>query len=153
MLKFFYVFMFITLLSGNLYANEQIDNAEIIVERPNTAVVLVYTADWCTICKVLIPKLNDVRAIMDDEKVEFIEIDYSNDKTELESYRKLVKKGLGDYFYFENKKQAGFARVFDINLNEMDMLTVDNTKKRMVYYIRKAISASAIKYLGNVNDL
>ncbi len=112
------------------------------------AIVLIYTADWCSICDYMEPRWEDVKFVMSGEDVEFIEIDYSNKNTEMKSYSTLVKLGLGDKFFTNNSRQAGFGIVLDRNLKEQFRLDSSMTKRRMVYYIREAIKIGSQKKQG-----
>ncbi len=136
------------LLSVILLLSSSLTLAKEKTEIKDKAIVLIYTADWCSICDYMEPRWEDIKFVMSDEDVEFIEIDYSNKNTEMKSYSTLVKLGLGDRFFTNNSRQAGFGIVLDKNLKERFRLDSGMTKRRMVYYIREAIKIGSQKEQG-----
>ena len=95
--------------------------AEVSVDAP-VAAVLVF-AEWCPSCKVLDPKVEQVRASLDEDAASFIRLDYT-DRDEDAFFRQADDTGIGqtvrDHF-------AGGIRTGQLLLIETGTLAVVDT--------------------------
>lgn len=104
---------------------------EIKVEQPKLLALLFY-ADWCNSCKVLEPKLDQVKREFQTKSVLFTRFDMTDDFTKDQSAHYAALVGL-EKFYGENAGKTGF------------MLLIETGSKKLLGKITKDKSADEIK--------
>lgn len=90
-----------------------------------SAYIVAYHADWCGSCKVLGPKVMEMKSGMSDElkmKVGFVKLDLTDDATKKASKMAAEKHGLGAH-YADNAK-TGQVKIIDAESG--DVLAVMN---------------------------
>ncbi len=110
-------------------------------EEDGKFTIVLFYADWCPSCKILLPRLND--AISDLENKDIIRIvkfDFSNDLTQVESAGLAGEHGLSD-IYNEYSPGTGFAILVDqdIEIYEQKRLTVNDSTIQITEKIKKFI--------------
>ena len=93
--------------------------AEDMTEKPGmsnaTTYAVAYHADWCGSCKVLAPKMDEVKAALPKEvaeKIEFVKFDFTDDATKETSKTMAEGKGLLDLYL--NDAKTGQVKLVDI---------------------------------------
>jgi thiol-disulfide isomerase/thioredoxin len=99
------------LILGFLTAPIQILAQEAKIEPPKVLALLFY-ADWCNSCKVLEPKLNQVKRDFQDQSILFTRFDLTDDFTKDQAAHYAALLGLEDV-YHENAKKTGFVLLID----------------------------------------
>ena len=93
--------------------------AEDMTEKPDmsnaTTYAVAYHADWCGSCKVLAPKMDEVKVALPKEvaeKIEFVKFDFTDDATKETSKTMAEGKGLLDLYL--NDAKTGQVKLVDI---------------------------------------
>ncbi|MEW6213288.1 MAG: thioredoxin family protein [Acidobacteriota bacterium] len=115
--------------AGPLSAQDQQKDQKI--EQPGLLAVLFY-ADWCNSCKILEPKLNQVKREFQDKSVLFTRFDLTDDFTKDQSAHFAALIGL-ENFYRESEGKTGF------------MLLIDGQSKKLLGKITKEKSPDEIR--------
>lgn len=79
--------------------------------KPKLIALLMY-ADWCASCRVLEPKLNEVKREFQGKPVLFTRFDLTDEFTKDQSAQYAAWVGLGEY-YVENEGKTGFLLLID----------------------------------------
>lgn len=100
-------------------------------EQPKVVGLLFY-ADWCASCKVLEPKLNEVKKQFMDQPIYFTRVDMTDDSTQKQSGMLAEWVGLGE-IYREHAPKTGF------------MLLIDPQTKKVLSKLTKTQSEAELK--------
>lgn len=100
-------------------------------EKPQVVGLLFY-ADWCASCKVLDPKLDEVKKQLMDEPIYFTRMDMTDDRTKKQSEMLAEWVGLGE-IYREHAPKTGF------------MLLIDPQTKKVLSKLTKTQSEAELK--------
>ena len=104
--------------------------------------VVFFSAAWCSVCKIMKPRLANMQAAFAEAPVQFETFDFtfgSRKKYEARAER----LGLGE-FYKEYKGATGFAVVVDVRAGEvLDVLTVDRPEGVMRASLAQALARAA----------
>ena len=104
-------------------------------ENPKaTTYAIAYYADWCGSCKVLVPKLDEVKMSLPrkvGEKLEFVRFNFTDDGTKASTATMAEEKGLTELY--ENDGRTGQLKIVDIETGEVlaiiyHTFTVDEIK-------------------------
>ncbi len=101
------------------------------VEKPKVVGVLFY-ADWCGSCKVLDPKLDEVKKQFMDQPIYFTRVNLTDECTKKQSAMLAEWVGLGE-IYREHATKTGF------------MLLIDPQTKKVLSKLTKAQSEAELK--------
>lgn len=104
---------------------------EVQFERPRVVGLLFY-ADWCNSCKILEPKLNQVKREFQDKSMLFTRFDMTDEFTKDQSAHFAALLGMENH-YRENDGKTGF------------MLLVEERSKKVLGKITKEKSADDIR--------
>lgn len=107
------------------------DSAKATTEKPKVVGVLFY-ADWCASCKVLDPKLDEVKKQFMDQPIYFTRVDLTDDCTKKQSGMLAEWVGLGE-IYREHASKTGY------------MLLIDPQTKKVLSKLTKAQSEAELK--------
>ena len=105
------------------------------IEKPKLLAVLFY-ADWCNSCKVLEPKLNQVKREFQGKPILFTRFDMTDEFTKDQSANYAALVGL-ENFYRENDGKTGFVLLID---TESKKLLGRITKEKTPEEIRTALT-------------
>ena len=100
------VLAFAVLTLGFLTAPIHMLAQEAKIEPPKVLAVMFH-ADWCSTCKVLEPKINQVKRDFQNQPVLFTQFDLTDDFTKDQAARYAALLGLED-LYRENSNKTGF---------------------------------------------
>lgn len=100
--------------------------------KPNFIAVYFY-ADWCSVCKVLSPKIEQVRTEqnLDRSKILFIKMDLTNKAKINQSILLAQTMGIGDFLKKQGSK-TGYLAVLDaVSKEEITRFNGSSSKKEI----------------------
>ena len=103
-------------------------------------IVAIIRADWCPACKRVEPTLNELAGQYKD-KLEFVILDVTNEKTSAEAAVKARKYGLSKFFE-ANKKDTSAVAVFDKKHKQLFKTTHNYERADYVKAFDEAVKAS-----------
>jgi thiol-disulfide isomerase/thioredoxin len=128
------VILVLSLLSGSLQLLAQDPKIE-----PPTLLAVLFHADWCATCKVLEPKLEQVKRDFPNESVLFTQFDLTDDFTTDQSAYYAASIGL-EKIYRENANKTGFVLLIDgKNKKVLGKITREKTPEEMKSMLRRAL--------------
>lgn len=100
------------------------------LEQPKIVGVLMY-ADWCSSCKVLEPKLNQVKPGFQGKPILFTRFDLTNDFTKDQSARYAALLGL-EKLYKDNADKTGYMALIEWpSRRNVGMITMDKSPEEI----------------------
>ncbi|RKR00055.1 thioredoxin domain-containing protein [Maricaulis maris] len=96
---------------------------EAVAERPRLAAVM-FRSSWCSACRIIEPRVEDVRADYEDAAIGWVKFDFTLGRRE--SLRELAEaEGLTD-IYSEAAGSTGFMLLIDRETGQVfEMITMD----------------------------
>ena len=150
MLKSIMMLAFIIMgFASPMHAQEIIEgepsgNKLIQSEKDKKTIALFY-ADWCSACKILIPKLDAaVNTLEEKETLRIVKFDFSNEFTQTESAGLAGEHGLSE-IYNEYSPGTGFAILVDhdVEIYEQSRLTINDTSDEISTKLKKYIKSKS----------
>ena len=129
-----------------IFAISPVSAEEMMKDKENsnaTTYAIAYHADWCGSCKILGPKVKEMKASLPPEvsdKVEFIKFDFTDDDTKETSQALAEAKGLSEMYM--NHAKTGQLMIVDI---ETGTILATIKKDFSVEEIKGAITAISIR--------
>lgn len=109
-------------------------------EKPKLLGIMMH-AEWCPSCKVLEPKLEEVKPEFKDEGVLFIEFDMTNEFTMQQTQLLARLINLEDVFN-ENAGKTGYMLLIDPETGrQLGKLTWNKSKEKLINEIRSALTS------------
>lgn len=104
-------------------------------EAPKLYAVM-FTADYCSACKAIAPKVMTLQENLDAKDVEFVKFDFSNDESKAKTKKVAKKLGLNDVLATNNG--TGFVVLVDANSkDEKAVLTTKQSADEMLTVVKK----------------
>lgn len=104
-------------------------------EAPKLYAVM-FTADYCSACKAIAPKVMTLQENLDAKDVEFVKFDFSNDESKAKTKKVAKKLGLNDVLATNNG--TGFVVLVDANSkDEKAVLTTKQSADEMLTVVEK----------------
>jgi len=113
------------------------------VMQTKTKAVLIY-ADWCSSCKVLDPKLKEVKALGPMPGLEYVTLDYTNKDTS-DFYAQADAAGVGEAvrLYLDGTISTGVLLLVDVDDKKVvKKVTKTFETKEIAKAMKEAIEAS-----------
>lgn len=108
---------------------------------PKIVGVLFY-ADWCASCKVLEPKLDEVKKQLMDQPIYFTRVDMTDDCTKKQSGMFAEWVGIGE-IYREHAPKTGFMLLIEPQSKKvMGKLTKDQSPDELKTQIERALACA-----------
>ncbi|MEX6632400.1 thioredoxin domain-containing protein [Hyphococcus lacteus] len=114
-------------------------DVDYVYEGEPEVVAVTFASAWCSVCKILEPRLAEVVPEFSDKPVKFVRLDFTFGQTgSLETQAEA--EGLSD-LYPRFKGATGFTLLVDRDTGELlDSLTVNHSKDAMRTAIAQAIA-------------
>ncbi len=125
------IFLLMILMAGFGFSNLNAQSSE----APKLYAVM-FTADYCSACKAIAPKLMSLQENLDGKDVEFVKFDFSNKESKEETKKIAKKLGLSDVLASNNG--TGFVVLVDgKNKDEKAVLTTKQSADEMLKVVEK----------------
>lgn len=112
-------------------------------EQPRLLAVLFY-ADWCKSCKVLEPKLDEVKRGFQNDSVLFTRFDLTDEFTKDQSEHYAALVGL-ENFYRENDGKTGFLLLIDAKSKQLlGKITKEKTPEEIKSMLTNALKGQPV---------
>lgn len=123
--------LFLLLMAGFGFSNLNAQSSE----APKLYAVM-FTADYCSACKAIAPKVMTLQENLDAKDVEFVKFDFSNDESKAKTKKVAKKLGLNDVLATNNG--TGFVVLVDANSkDEKAVLTTKQSADEMLTVVEK----------------
>ena len=110
-------------------------------EKANIKAVMFFSEN-CGSCKILDPRLKEAMNAINQNKVDVVKFDFTNEATKMETQKLADKKGLGKILS-EYGPKTGFVALIDKNGNVIDKLKVDHDTAEIAAKLAKAIASTS----------
>ncbi len=123
--------LLLVLMAGFGFSNLNAQSSE----APKLYAVM-FTADYCSACKAIAPKVMTLQENLDAKDVEFVKFDFSNDESKAKTKKVAKKLGLNDVLASNNG--TGFIVLVDANSkDEKAVLTTKQSAEEMLTVVEK----------------
>lgn len=123
--------LLLVLMAGFGFSNLNAQSSE----APKLYAVM-FTADYCSACKAIAPKVMTLQENLDAKDVEFVKFDFSNDESKAKTKKVAKKLGLNDVLASNNG--TGFVVLVDANSkDEKAVLTTKQSAEEMLTVVEK----------------
>ncbi len=120
-----------------LRAQEQAKEQKV---KPPKVLALLFYADWCKACKVLEPKLNQVKRDFQGKPILFTRFDLTDEFTTDQSARYASLLGIENY-YRENAGKTGYMLLIDVeNKKALGKITQQNSLEEIKRTLAQALA-------------
>lgn len=125
------IFLLMILMAGFGFTNLNAQSSEV----PKLYAVM-FTADYCSACKAIAPKLMSLQENLDAKDVEFVKFDFSNDESKAKTKKIANKLGLSEVLASNNG--TGFVVLVDAkSKDEKAVLTTKQSSDGMLKVVEK----------------
>jgi thiol-disulfide isomerase/thioredoxin len=113
---------------------------------PTRPLVVVFYADWCMNCKILMPKLTQAMKGL-EEKLELVKLDSTDDTRKLASRERAKALGISELWYVNHA--TGWAALFDRNRQQVDSLKQDMSEEELHRHLVELAEAPSSKAMNH----
>lgn len=107
-----------------------------------TVKAVAFHSDNCRSCKILGPKMKEAMNAINQDKIEVIKLDFTDESTKLKSQELAATKGVSSIMETLGPK-TGFVVILDSKGNEVDKLKVDDDTPEIAAKLAKAIASAS----------
>lgn len=127
--------MVFILLAGMSFTGSQAGEKN---EGSTKLYAVFFHADWCSACKAISPKLNEIRGQFENMNVRFVDFDFTNKKAKMKT--KELAKELGLSEVLASNQGTGFVVLVDAKTkSQKAVLTNRQDTKEMLVLVGKYI--------------